>query len=418
MSSLSDKLKSLGVKVGAQDIPKPENGANQPTSVMQVAPGREHETPQGFTYIIDQYLPADYEHGHTRLNSTSSLEIISEWAGDPQISRTSSGAFGFLDIETTGLMGGTGTYAFLVGVGRFEGETFHLAQFFMRDPWEEPAHLLALEEFCAPCQTLVTFNGKTFDIPILNSRFRIQGWNSPFTSLHHLDLLHLSRKLWRDRLPSRTLGNLETFILGARRSEEDVPGWLIPQLYFEYLRSGDAAPLKSVFYHNAMDVVALAALLNHVSHMLEDPFNTTPEQDLERVGIGRLFEDLGRTEEAAKLYRLSLESELPAELLWETVQRLSMIKKRRGDYLAAIELWEKAAQAGQIYACEELAKYYEHHAFDLDRALRWTQTTLDWLSSPDASPLIRQEWLGKFHHRLGRLQRKRAGGNDPSEPEG
>src|SRR4030067_1036414 len=141
----------------------------------------------------------------------------------------------------------------------------------MRDPFEEPAMLLALEEFLAPCKTLVTFNGKSFDAPLLTTRYTLQGWPSPMGRMAHIDLLHLARRLWRDRLPSRTLSNLEVQILGAQRSEEEIPGWMIPQMYFDFLRDGDARPMKRVFYHNEMDVLSMAALLNLVVNLLENP---------------------------------------------------------------------------------------------------------------------------------------------------
>ncbi len=191
--------------------------------------------------------------------------MLAEWAREPRLAELAPADFAFLDTETTGLSGGTGTYAFLVGVARFEDEGLHLAQFFMRDPSEEPGLLAALEEFLAPCQALVTFNGKAFDAPLLLTRYLCHGWQPPFQGLAHVDLLHLARRLWRDRLPSRTLTMLEAHILGAGRSEEDIPGWLIPEMYFTYLQTGDPTPLKSVFYHNAMDVISLVALMEHMS---------------------------------------------------------------------------------------------------------------------------------------------------------
>ncbi|MGE5225197.1 MAG: ribonuclease H-like domain-containing protein [Omnitrophica WOR_2 bacterium] len=404
MPNLSDKLKSLGVKVGAQDIAPPRQ--RYPYTVEQVIPGRLHPTPAGETYVVDEYYPVTYQYGNTGLYGMSPLNILAEWAGERRISQCGTEAFAYLDIETTGLQGGTGTYAFLIGAGRFENNDFHLMQFFMRDPSEEPAQLLALEEFLAPCDTLVTYNGKAFDVPILVTRYITQGWKAPLISLSQFDLLHLVRRLWRDRMPSRTLGNVETYILGARRTEEDVPGWMIPQLYFDFLRSGDARPLKRVFYHNAMDVLAMAALLNHISHLFEDPVHNPYTEGVDLVGMGRLFEDLGKTEEAILLYRRSLEHELPGELLWDTVQRLSFIYKRNSNYGSAVSLWQQAAAQKQLYAFEELAKYYEHHARNVEEALSWTMAALQIIQSPGSLPSLRLEWQPEMEHRLERLRRK------------
>jgi uncharacterized protein len=410
MPSLSDKLKSLGVQVGASSIQPPP--PKRASSLEQVLPGRIQPTARGEAYIIEQFYSPDYHHGHTELEIKGSLETIAHWAsaGDPDLSdrlqHCTSRSFAFLDIETTGLMGGAGVYAFLVGIGRFTEAGFHLAQFFMRDPAEEAAQLLAIEEFLSPCETLVTYNGKSFDGPILNSRYSGNGWNSPLKTLIHLDLLPLARRLWRERLPSRTLGNVETNILGARRSQEDVPGWAIPQMYFDYLRSGDPLPLKGVVYHNAVDVLSMAALLNHVSIMLENPFDAQHENILDLLGIGRIYEGLGRIDEACLAYRRCLEQGLPQDQLWDTVQRLSFLYKRAGSYPSALPLWELAAQNKHIYAHIELAKYYEHQARNIPQAQYWTEAALEHVHAPGFPPYTRREWLRELEHRKDRLQRK------------
>ena len=237
MPSLSDRLKSLGVKVGTEK-PKSKKRAKYP--IETVVEGETRNTEFGETYVVETLYPLDHLHGRITLELTGTTELIAVWAGDDRITKCKPENFAFLDTETTGLAGGSGTYAFQVGVGRFEADGFRLAQFFMRDPIEEPAMLSALEEFLAPCETIVTFNGKSFDIPLLNARYITNGNPFPLKDAAHLDLLHLARRLWRERLPSRTLGYLEEHVLGQTRTEEDTPGWMIPELYFEYLRSGDA----------------------------------------------------------------------------------------------------------------------------------------------------------------------------------
>ena len=406
MPTLSDKLKSLGVKVGAKDIQSSRPKDNH--SIETVVPGRYQTTPAGETYVVESVYVSDYRHGDLKLHGLAPLDIVAEWVGDHHIRQIQSDEFLYLDIETTGLTGGTGTYAFLIGVGRFIGEDFHLAQFFMRDPLQEPAQLLALEEFISPCNSVVTYNGKAFDIPILTTRYITQGWTSPFASFSHIDLLPLSRKLWRERMPSRTLGNVETFILGARRTEEDVPGWMIPELFFDYLRSGDARPLKKVFYHNVMDVLAITALLNHISHLLFDPMDPDQIQGVDLIGMGRLYEDIGYTDQAEDYYHKSLDHELPEEAMWETVKRLSYIKKRRGDNSGAINLWKLAASKTYIYAHVELAKYYEHQARDLENALYWTQRAIEIINSPEILPSTHFEWKYDLEHRRERLMNKQA----------
>jgi len=404
MPTLAERLKSLGVKTGAQDLPPPKKSQAHP--IEEVMPGRFAQTPDGAAYIVETAYDDGYQHGRYGLQPKTALDTIAEWSGEAQVAQLPHQAFAFLDTETSGLAGGSGTYAFLVGIGKFSESGFSLAQFFLRDPLEESALLLAVEEFIAPCQAMVTFNGKSFDIPLLNARYTMQGWQSPFRSLAHVDLLHLARRLWRDRLPSRTLSSLEAQILGTERSDEEIPGWMIPQMYFDYLRDGDARPMKRVFYHNAMDVLSMAALLNHTAQMLEAPFDFQAVHCIEQAAIARLNEALGHPDEAVQLYERSLQGDLPQELFNDTLERLALLHKRQGHFPLALPLWERAAQEGQLFAFEELAKYYEHHARDLGQALHWTNAALAHLDGPGTGRLERLQNQPEFLHRQERLLRK------------
>lgn len=401
MPELSERLRALGVRVGVQSLPLAPSRQDYPIS--QVVPGRVVESSAGQTFVSEQFYPPDYLHGSAPLNLTAPLDVVARWANAPGVSDMPPQALAFLDTETSGLAGGTGTYAFLVGVGRYEGDGFRLAQFFMRDPAEEPAMLLALEEFLAPCRALVTFNGKSFDAPLLNTRYTLQGWRSPLRELEHVDLLHLARRLWRDRLPSRTLGNLEVHILSALRTEEEVPGWMIPEMYFDYLRTGDARPMKNVLYHNQMDVVSMAALLRHTAALLTDPLQTPNVDASELAALARLYEELGEADRAENYYCTCLERGLPEPLFWDTLERLSFFYKRRGEYERAIPLWEKAARQGLLFAHEELAKYCEHLQHNPAQALEWTNAALGQLDAAPLTRLERQTWQAELIHRQERL---------------
>jgi uncharacterized protein YprB with RNaseH-like and TPR domain len=405
MTSLSDKLKALGVKVGTADLrPQP---AAKGAAVHTVVPGDYLSTRAGEVFTARQTFSADYLHGSAAIRIGSLAPALTAWSRDPRLGGIEPGRLAFLDTETSGLSGGTGTYAFLVGAGRFTEEGwFELAQFFLRDPAEEPALLEGLAEFLAPCQALVTFNGKAFDVPLLNTRYTLHQIPLPYKDYSHLDLLPLARRLWRDRLPSRALKYLEETILQAPRSSDEVPGFEIPWLYFDYLRTGDAGPLKGVFYHNAMDVVAMAALLNHVSGLLADPFSGRVEHGLDFVALGKLYEDLGRWEEAARLYERGLESNLTEADFWTAVRRLSILQKRRGDIREALRWWTQAAGSGHLYACIELAKYHEHKLRDAQSALTWAQTARERANTQDMPPYMRQHWLEEIDRRLARLERK------------
>ncbi|HSL45951.1 MAG TPA: ribonuclease H-like domain-containing protein [Anaerolineales bacterium] len=402
-TSLIDKLRSLGVKPGAELAPpKPKSHYE----IDSVVAGAYHPTPRGDVFVVEQIYSPNYCHGISPINCSQPLSLISEWANDARLAEMPLSRFAFLDTETSGLMGGTGTYAFMVGIARFVDDQFVLRQFFMRDPAEEPAMLEAIAGFLAPVQALVTFNGKAFDAPLLATRYRLNDIPVPHKDYAHLDLLPLARRLWRDRLESRALKYLEQHILGLRRSSEEVPGQEIPWLYFDYLKSGDARPLAGVFYHNAMDVVAMAALLTHVNEIIQHPYEGRVQHGLDFIALGKLFEDLGHWEEAARLFEHGLELDLTESDFGVAVKRLSILQKRRGDYSEALRLWEAAAANGHIYAHIEMAKYYEHKCRDVKTALKWTRSALEHVQQANLPVYMQKYWLGEIAHRLERLERK------------
>jgi uncharacterized protein YprB with RNaseH-like and TPR domain len=345
-------------------------------------------------------------HGSAPILSSLPFSLISQWANDPRIADLPLSAFAFLDTETSGLMGGTGTYAFLVGVGRFIDGRFVLRQFFMRDPAEESALLEGLAGFLAPAKALVTFNGKAFDAPLLTTRYKLNYIPIPFKNYAHLDLLPLARRLWRDRLESRALKYLEQHVLGMQRSSEEVPGNLIPWLYFDYLRTRDARQLAGVFYHNAMDVVAMAALLTHMNEVMSNPYAGSVEHGLDFIALGKLFEDLGYWDEAARLFERGLQLNTTESDFSLAVKRLSILQKRRGDFEEAIRLWEKAAAEGHIYAHIEMAKYFEHKRRDIKSAIQWARSALEHVQQANLHTYERKYWLDEINRRLARLGKK------------
>lgn len=405
MPTLAEKLKALGVKTGAADLPAPP--VIERYDIGSVLEGAIMSTALGETFVYEERFAADYLHGHAPIRPGASLNILSAWAADTRLRELPIEAFAFLDTETSGLAGGTGTYAFLVGAARFnEGGEFVLQQFFMRDPSEEAALLEGLAGFLAPARALVTFNGKAFDAPLLTTRYLMHRIPVPFKDYAHLDLLPLARRLWRERLESRALKFIEENVLQAPRTVDEVPGYEIPYLYFDYLRTGDARPLKGVFYHNAMDVVALAALMSHTATMLADPFHEMIEHGLDVIALARLYEDLGQWDMAARLFERGLQMSLGPESFWEAVRRLSVLQKRRGDFEQALALWEQAASEGHIYAYIELAKYYEHRQRDAKSALEWTKAALREVKRANLPAFMRKHWEQELRHRRQRLESK------------
>lgn len=411
--SLSDKLKSLGVQAGTSASKRPAKPAGY--RVEDVIPGEVVSTPYGDTYRVEKWYDLEYDHGSIRLAGDFDLRIITEWGRVTHLAGTDPCNLLFLDTETTGLGGGTGTFAFLVGVGNLTPQGFHLVQYLLRSPAEEPALLWLLDQQLSNFAAVVTYNGKAFDAPLLRTRHILNGFDSPFTDLAHLDLLPLARRLWRNRLPSRSLGDLEVQIVGVERTEEEVPGWMIPELYFEYLRSRDARPLQGVMYHNGMDILSLAALFQFTSHLLADPLGYTTPQSLDLIAIARLYEELGLLNDAVRLYEFSLDLGLPQYFFLQTLQRFAELYRRQGDWEKTVLLWEKAAQHHQVEACIELAKYYEHNQRDYPLALQWTDSAESCADRYISSLASRQKWKEELGHRRARLARKLNGSARSSE---
>ncbi len=273
----------------------------------------------------------------------------------------------FLDTETTGLAGGTGTYAFLVGIAWWDAGGLEVQQFFMREHSEEHSLLVALAERMAERRVLVTFNGKSFDWPLLETRYRMTRSIRPPVPRVHLDFLHPARNLWRLRLGSVRLPELEKHVLGWNRGI-DVMSELIPQIYYDFLRGGPPEPLVPVFLHNQMDLRGLAALSARVLSLLADP-EGTGRDPLELFGVSRICERRGEQGRARTLYQKSIGCELPPETDRAARSSLARLAKRDGDLSLARELWESTLGLSKegLEAYEQLAIYYEHHAREPQR---------------------------------------------------
>lgn len=405
MESLSDKLKSLGMQPGMAHISPRQKRVTYP--IESVVSGELVDAGGGQVFIHEDHLPAGYRHGLVDMDyHPVNTSIIFEWAHLQNVTIDNLSQIAFLDTETSGLAGGTGTFPFMIGVGRHTPDGYEVRQFFMRDPLDEPAQLIAFMEWMEQFKLLVTFNGKSFDVPILNTRFVLHRLPSPLINFPHLDMLPLARRLWRNRLPSRALKDLETEILNLQRSEEEVPGWLVPQLYFEYLQSQDARPLAGVFYHNSLDIISLAAIFHHAAGLLENPLACQTVEALDLAAIAQLYEDLGQFTIAAKIYEASLAQGLPQHFFLQTLEKYALLCRRQENWTAAVELWEKSAEHGQISACIALAKFYEHQRRDYDMAMNWVNTASRLIHTQSIEQTDVLFWQSDLENRRVRLQRK------------
>ena len=321
---------------------------------------------------------------------------------------TNPGRWLFLDTETTGLAGGTGTYAFLVGVAWWEADGLVVEQFFMRDHGEEPSLLLALSERLSRRPVLVTFNGKSFDWPLLETRYRITRVAALEKPAAHLDLLHPARQLWRWRLPSVALAELEREILAIERGA-DIPSHTIPARYFEFLRGGPEGPIVEIFRHNQLDLCGLAALAARIAALLEEPKSAMGDA-FETYGVSRMLQREGETMLAAEGYQRALAFGLPEGADRIARRELALLSRKRGDYAGAHELWQELvgdSPAG-LQAYEQLAIHYEHRAREPRLALQLTREAL--VRAREAALAGRLDgaqfhrWHAALQHRLARLQ--------------
>jgi len=307
--------------------------------VEEPLPGEPVETPLGAHWVALTHWASAKRHGSFDL---------AELPDDGAV---------YLDTETTGLAGGAGTLPFLVGIGRRTARGFEVKQYFARDFDEEPSVLAALAEDLRQASRLVTYNGKAYDVPLLESRYTLARLRTPFASLDHLDLLYDARRRWKLRYESCRLVELENQVLGIER-QGDVAGHLIPHLYFEFLRTKRAHRLVPVFRHNAFDILSLACLavvvpgaeLTHAAEM---------------IGVGRWLQRQGQTPEAIELF----------ERAYARPEFGRLPKRRQYDVLV------------------ELTKHFERTLKDASRALEFAVEAR--LASDSAEARRREERLRK-----------------------
>jgi uncharacterized protein YprB with RNaseH-like and TPR domain len=346
--------------------------------------GQEIETEHGHHFETEKLYERHRRHGSIGIADLEDLpnDLLNP-ISNGLIRNIPPSKWCFLDTETTGLAGGSGTYAFLVGVGRITPQGFRVRQFFMRDFGEERSQLSALVEHLKQFDVLITYNGRTYDQPLLETRFRMVRQRPPFASLEHLDLLFGARRLWNLRFDSCRLIDLENQILGVER-QGDLPGEMIPYVYFEYLRTHEIFRLMPIFHHNAMDILTLACLTAIVPRAFHAPNEAQFAHGAEMVGLARWWRQAEQHDNALALFRQAVERNLPDELLFRTLWDIAALEKKLGREHAALPvLTDLAASPNPMRAAAfiELAKYYEHRERNYAMALEMTRNALDLESS-------------------------------------
>lgn len=310
----------------------------------------------------------------------------------------------FLDTETTGLSGGVGTIAFQIGIGYFAPSGFVVEQLLMRDYPQESDMLRRLAQLMKRFSVLCTFNGRTFDVPLLKSRFLMNRMADVRFPDIHADVLYPARRIWKLRLKRCTLGHLEEELLHVQR-DDDLPGAMVPQVFFQYLKDGCFAPLQKVLDHNKQDIVSLAQLFFFLCKQVDQPERIGEAEDL--FSLARAMEKSGHAEKAMHCYRLSAKT----HMCTEAYQAMARTEKRNGHITASIKLYEAMLINGNdpVAACEGLAKIYEHQLRDLSQAISYTRKALLILAEPSLFQNGSvQERQNALQYRYARLRRKQS----------
>lgn len=428
---LSSRLRAI-VRTGpprpARELTcEPDTGGYDLARVGAILGGRPAESAFGQCLVIDRRYESDRFHGAVRIGDckvedSAGLDIL-----DPTLSRGhprgqpsagGSRALGrtiFIDLETTGLSGGAGTVAFLVGCGYFDLGAFQVRQFLLTSYASERALLTTVAEFFEGADLIVSYNGKTFDVPMMETRWMFHRMRMPDFSpagVPHFDMLHAARRLWKTREGADDggcrLSTLERVLFGVKRVG-DVPGAEIPARFFQFLRSGDPRPLEPVLEHNRLDLVSLAAVMARGVRLALDG-HAACRDGAEALALGRVYERAGALDRAQECYRCATDAQAP-DVRGEALYRLGLRYRRERRFGEAAAIWREVialteprgvrsvASLGELrqFAAEALAIHHEHRARDLDCA---RELALFALQEADARR------AGGVRHRLERLDRK------------
>jgi uncharacterized protein YprB with RNaseH-like and TPR domain len=407
MNDLQEQLAQLRRKIAKidQKFAKPRPVPRQPPVTSPEPfedhlPWKEVETAHGRHFETERLYERHRRHGSIGIADLEHLpHDLLQAISNGQIQGVPPEKWCFLDTETTGLAGGSGTYAFLIGVGRITPQGFRIRQFFMREFGEEASLLSALHQHLQQFEVLITYNGKTYDQPLLETRFRMVRQTPPFSALEHLDLLFGARRLWKLRFESCRLVDLENQILGVER-QGDLPGDMIPYVYFEYLRTQEILRLLPIFHHNAVDILTLACLTAIVPLAFHPPDQAQFAHGAEMVGLARWWRQAEQHENALALFRQAVDRGLPDDLLFRTLWDIAALEKKLGREHAALPVYTELAASRNPWraaAFAELAKYYEHRERNYAMALEMTHQALE----IDPSEAL--------HRRLTRLEKKSGG---------
>jgi uncharacterized protein YprB with RNaseH-like and TPR domain len=383
---------------------QPKMSPSTENNLAEIIEGVEIENEHGRFFLVSEIVSGSSRHGHRNILEAFDFDMTAAGmlANNPCISEYCSSDALFLDTETTGLAGGTGTMAFLIGLGWFEEGHFHVRQILARDFGEERAALFYLAQIAKSKKFLVTFNGKAFDVNLLTTRYILNRLKSDLAGLPHLDLLHPSRRILGHRLENSRLVTLEAQVLGVER-EGDIPGWEIPQRYFDWLKSRDGRLLAAIFEHNRLDVISMATLTAHLIEILTAQALKQYTHNDDYLAAARLLLTRANPEGVGKILNIFEENSC-TDFSAVSKKKLAQLYKRTGRLKEAVQVWKELAACVPVefYAISELAKWLEHRARDHQQAGILVENALNQVNTFSAEESV------SLLHRLKRLNAKLA----------
>ncbi len=402
MSSIGDRLRGI-VRPPAKEVrgSKEQDAPRGPLDPATILEGEWQQAGSRRFLVVDRsYAPG---HRHGSISIADGLPPEEGWSRLGLLAGTPCGGrLLFLDLETTGIAGGAGSYAFLVGCGWFERGRFHVRQFLLSSFASERALLEAVREVAGDVDAVVTYNGKSFDLPLVETRYSLNRLTTPFADMPHVDMLHHARRLWHGDNEGHRLSSLETSLLGHER-DGDVPGFEIPARYFRYVHTGDARPLAAVLEHNRLDLVSLALLTARAAQLLDEGV-TGAATAREALGMGRLYERSGMTSDALACFARA--GDMGPGPVPEALYAHAVLLRRLRRYELAAGAWQRLLELEDCpprlerEAAEALAVHHEHRLRSLPSARDLAMRSL----LLDRTHTRREA----IEHRLARLDRKLA----------
>jgi hypothetical protein len=368
----------------------------------EVLDGRDVTTPLGACYEVKAVYRETYRHGRHCIGAFRDVDakgLNLFCAGVDGVGGRAED-FLFLDLETTGLSLGTGTYGFLIGLGYFRDSQFHIHQILLRDFGEEAAFLCHARRLMEPFRHLVTFNGKAFDLPLLETRFAMWSQADGLAEKVSCDLLYASRRLWSDRLEDCRLETIERERLRVARQGLDIPGEQIPAVYLRYIHEGDARGMDRILYHNAMDLLSMTCLAIQIDQALKEknPFQSN------LFSVGRYFERKGSRATGSEFFEAASSQAASSHDKDRALFRLAGLRRREGRHAEAVRIWREIIERegyGFAACCVELAKHLEHRAGQYEQAIGLVLRALERVGPEEA------RFRAELEKRLQRLKRKR-----------